>query len=324
MESRVRRLQHAFLVVCVVILMAATLFTLVDWAWWMRLFNHFTFQYVWGGLVLALWARLLNRRYLAIVFLLLAGVHGATIARIALYSNPEPTMATSYSSEIRVLQFNALMFNSKPQEAIDTLVELAPEHDVIVVQEYSNTFSNVDTSALLAAYPHHFIARGSAKQLSGIAVFSKAPIEVEEVKEKNLRSDYLRVAIAQLHIHFIAIHSIVPLEQAWAHNRDLQQAKVMQEVARDNKPSFVIGDFNQTPYDPVFLQSVRRNGLSLADFPQFLLPSWPRLLPSFLLRIPIDHVIANKHVRILDRRLIDIAGSDHMAVSNHLMIHATQ
>ncbi|MCH2548016.1 MAG: endonuclease/exonuclease/phosphatase family protein [Alphaproteobacteria bacterium] len=288
--------------------------------WWGELFTPFTVQYIILGSILCIWALLQRLRKVALLVGMLSLYHIAIFGYAATqFSNP-PLTANANGTELRVLQFNARIYNPSPQATVDALVALASNHDILVMQEYPYSFAQVDLSGLHALYPHHYVARGGITTLPGIAIFSKTPFITDEIVGHGVKASYLRVTLSEPEIQFIALHSMIPFDKPWVESRNLQQNNVMREISVMPYGAFAVGDFNQTPYAQSFRTILHDNEVRLATFPDNLLPSWPSFLPTILLRIPIDHMVVNDKAHIISRELIEIEGSDHSAVSNHLLL----
>ena len=81
------------------------------------------------------------------------------------------------------------------------------------------------------------------------------------------------------------------------------------ELLAQGAPVVMMGDFNTTPWSPVFRKLLGQNewGDSRAGFGNQ--PTWPSWLGG--LGIPIDHALVASGVRVLNRSTFAIPGSDH-------------
>jgi endonuclease/exonuclease/phosphatase (EEP) superfamily protein YafD len=73
----------------------------------------------------------------------------------------------------------------------------------------------------------------------------------------------------------------------------------------------MVGDFNVTPWSPLFADLLRDSGLADSCRGFGWQPTWPTRLPA-MFRIPIDHCLHGAGVAIVDRRVGPEIGSDHL------------
>lgn len=57
---------------------------------------------------------------------------------------------------------------------------------------------------------------------------------------------------------------------------------------------------------------MHQTGLQNARAGRGVLPTWPTFLPATFLRIPIDHILVDPRLSVLDYRLGPSIGSDHL------------
>jgi hypothetical protein len=307
-----RRLQILLLFPVALVLAAVTVLCVIEPPyWWAEPLTVATVQYIPLAVFFALWAWLAGSRFLLVVFALVAATHAVELAyvtkRFMQESNAYAEMGTK---ELRILQFNPTRQNENVDQMVERLDELAADYDVIAIQAHPPYRVSSD---FLRAFPHRFVDEGY------YAVYSKTQIITQPIGGDGKSGGHLLVGLPYHNMQFVMLHSWIPLQQAQREMRDERHNSTLALIGKMEMPSFVIGDFNQTPYARTLQNALAENGLKLAPFPYGVLPSWPLTLPVFL-RFPIDLVIVNDRVQVVKREAVEIPGSLHMAVSNLLQV----
>lgn len=221
----------------------------------------------------------------------------------------------SPSPAVTVMTFN--MFDRNPHtDALRGWLVTRPAN-VVTLQEVPATFA----AALRAddGYPYQIsvfdpgLDGARFPEARSITILSVFPI-VEAIKLKpspeGQAAALVRLAVSSAGELWVAVVDTVepPLTPQRLAARDLYLLGVAERVARHPGPLIVTGDFNATPYAPVFkaflsIANVRLTGV--------LAGTWPHWLGPLGLRL--DHILVRglelEHIRILD-----VAGSDHRAV----------
>jgi endonuclease/exonuclease/phosphatase (EEP) superfamily protein YafD len=145
--------------------------------------------------------------------------------------------------------------------------------------------------------------------LQGLAVLSRHPVLEHQVLQPAGGGD--PAFIARLSIPgaadpwLVAIHPWDPLAPAKLADRDRYLAEIAQATAHLDGPVIVAGDFNATPYTPVFQAFLKvTRTATFADFPA----TFPATMGP--LGIPIDHVLVGG-IRLADLKALPSIGSDH-------------
>ena len=103
-----------------------------------------------------------------------------------------------------------------------------------------------------------------------------------------------------------------------------EQIEVLEEIynisQKENVDAVIIaGDFNASPYSPVFKKLLTTSGLRDTRTGFGWLPSWPALFP--LAFIPIDHILVSPDIQVQNRATGPYIGSDHYPVIAELSIN---
>jgi endonuclease/exonuclease/phosphatase (EEP) superfamily protein YafD len=149
----------------------------------------------------------------------------------------------------------------------------------------------------------------------GMALFSKIPLE--SVHEKNLDSSQ----IPSLHCIFEAGRQKITL---WATHprsprrlknwrlRNQQLINLSKHIASDLQPTMVVGDLNTTPWCAWF-KSLKTHRLRDSREGRGIRGTWSARLPFFM-RIPLDHILISSEFHVLEHRILEKIGSDHLPV----------
>ena len=141
-----------------------------------------------------------------------------------------------------------------------------------------------------------------------VVVFSRVPLSSATIhKGPGPNSGTLLRSTAALGggvLNIIAVHPVPPMTAKLTDERD-KHIGLLAPLARDL--FFIAGDFNATPWTPVFADIPgKRIGAYL------LAPTWQSKLP--LLGLPIDHMMASPALRVSRYEVGPDLGSDHRAL----------
>jgi endonuclease/exonuclease/phosphatase (EEP) superfamily protein YafD len=174
---------------------------------------------------------------------------------------------------------------------------------------------------LIKKYKYKIIDRKMRTSEVGILFLSKFPIVSYNVI--NL-SDYgngvleTKLVIDQKEILFCGVH--IPrhhLNKKFS-VRQKMILRVADKISTRSHPVIVAGDFNATPFSPIFKKFLKVSGLKDSRNGFGWQPTWPALLP--FLWIPIDHILVSPDIKIHYRETGSYIGSDHFPVIAELSI----
>ena len=267
--------------------------------------------YVAGGALLpAVLALALRRRRAAVVALVTAIGLGAAVAPRAVGS----VEAAAGRPVLRVLAANLLAGAADPAAVVD-LVRRA-EVDVLAVQELTpDAATSLDRHGLRALLPHRVLEPIVGTEGSGL--YSRLPLRDTGVRRNG---GGFRQAYGTLTPHGgapVTVESVHPMApaSAWAlpwWERDL----AAQPPATPDGPVRVLaGDFNAT-LDHARLRRLLRTGYrDAADVVGAgLVGTWGPYDGDPIPPVTLDHVLADRRVRVLDFAVHPVPGSDHRAV----------
>lgn len=258
------------------------------------------------GVLLGLAATAFGYRTSALVALFCTAVNlGAIVQSIDAVPEAPPEGPT-----LRVMTLNLDAFNAARGATVDAI--RAANADVVVIQEASKDWPRA-LDPLRRDY--RYVAPADVVASQGMMIFSRAPIA--QIRQLQPISEYYPCLVATLQlpsttVTLFSVHPPRPLRLGESIDRDIYFARVAQQVRSVDGPVVVAGDFTATPWSRAFAELVRGTGLVKAWSLRPWLSTWPSWLPSF--GIPIDHILANGRLAIVDVRLGDSGGSDHFPV----------
>lgn len=281
------------------------------WAWPLDLFSHFRVQYA-ALLAISAGALLLARRPRSATLALAGAVLIST--SIVGYTGWHSLPAQASAGEFRFVTFNQY-FSNRDFAGIGNYLERTGA-DAVAMQEVPSQEVAQQLASHLPSYPHVY---ASSWYPYGAVIFSRWPITVGETIE--LVPGGARVAKAVIdwrgkpvtimgaHLHWPIGPGNVRLR-----NAELQQ---LSRLALDAEgPLLIGGDFNITPWSPIFRDAVNASGLQDCAQGQGLIATWPAYFAPLSIRI--DHCLASDDWRVVGVRTGPNLGSDHFATINDL------
>ena len=275
------------------------------------LLSHFPLQAALGAagaFVLCLpWWKNVAVRWCLVVLLCACLGNGAWLYP---YWNKFPKAGDLATPDLTIAQLNVQTSNRDFQATIGWLRRMKP--DIFVAEEVDSGWFKA-FSTLSAHFPYHVSHPRSDN--FGLAVFSRFPI----VHSQEIRlpvvpvpTYLLRLDVAGRAVRLAAIHTVPPRSQNLVTARNLSLEMIGQWVAEEpGTPTFVVGDLNITPFAAPFRAFIDDGGLSDSRAGQGLLATWPTSLPSFV-RIPIDYILYDRHLRTTSLISGPRNGSDHL------------
>ena len=171
---------------------------------------------------------------------------------------------------------------------------------------------------LVQAYPYSI--SNISKNVLGFVFLSKFPIQAHNFTKLSRHGNSLleaKLEINQTSVMFYGLHAQRPRFGNFKERRDrfLLLARQIKEHAL---PAIIAGDFNATPYSPIFREVREIAGLKDAREGFGWQPSWPTSFP--LLWIPIDHILITPDIQVRARTTGSYISSDHYPVIAELSL----
>ncbi|WP_095589898.1 endonuclease/exonuclease/phosphatase family protein [Actibacterium ureilyticum] len=194
---------------------------------------------------------------------------------------------------LRLYQRNLLHTNTAAEQLAEDIRTRRP--DVVTLQEVSDR--NAALLQMLARdYPHQVLCPFSG--WNGIAILSRYPFRPGSDSCSERRSfASARVVAPQGVFRLYSVHLYWP----WPHGQVPQRDRLMADLAAQDGPFVIAGDFNMVPWSRTLAELRRASGTQLAG--PVRATRWLGGLP-----LPIDHVLAPGGGRV---KRLDRLGSDH-------------
>jgi endonuclease/exonuclease/phosphatase (EEP) superfamily protein YafD len=269
--------------------------------------SHFQPQYFGGSLAFAAVFAAMKRWQWMLAALCCASISGASILPWYL---PKAGVDSNLQSRprLRVLFSNALFENRRH----DLLIHLirAENPDLIFIQEITPSLAEA-LKEIRDAYPHGVIKPD--EYAAGIAALSRLPLVKAEdagIGEYLGPSLDIRLQVGDRLLHILTTHTPPPRNALRLKQRNENLNALAERIRTLPEPKMVVGDLNVTMWSPYYQSFIEASGLVNAREGFGLLRSWPA--DSWLLRIPIDHCLLSRGLRIVDIRTGPNIGSDHL------------
>ncbi|MBA2481253.1 MAG: endonuclease/exonuclease/phosphatase family protein [Planctomycetes bacterium] len=270
------------------------------WWWFAELFCHFRAQYLAGLLVLAI-GFALGRKWRWLGACAVLALWNATLITPAFVPPASDPVARRHA---RILFLNVEKRNADHAAVLRLVDEVDP--DVACFVEVDPVWMRA-LLPLMARYPD--VCTRTRGDAFGVAAFSRLPCTSEivflggELPSTLMRLDGLTI---------VGTHPVPPMSADHFRWRNDQLRELARFAAAQGGPTIIGGDFNCTPWSPMFtdllrdglLHDSRRGFGNQASWPSFFPPLW----------IPIDHCVHSAGIAV-DRRAIGRrVGSDHHPV----------
>lgn len=277
------------------------------WVWWLDVLANFRAQYFVALILLGLLLRVSRWHRVGYGVLAVAAINLVVVGPLYLGSPPAGDPA---APSLRVMSFNLLSTNESYSELIEYIEATDP--DLVLLHEASRPWEVALESARL---DYEVIRPRSDQLIFGTLVLVRAddPTVVSygfaEAQPRAVSIVYRPRGWPEP-IEILSTHPLAPTEVERARLRDEQLSFAAEWAASRVGALVVVGDFNATPWSWPFRSLMATTDLINSQTGFGLQPSFPAE-SSFLLRVPIDHLLYSDSLIVLDRRLGPAMGSDH-------------
>ncbi|MBD2020149.1 endonuclease/exonuclease/phosphatase family protein [Leptolyngbya sp. FACHB-36] len=311
-------------------LLLVSLGSYVAWGFPWELLSHFRVQYFVASVLLclaslALWrVGWLRPKALLLLAFVLVGLNAVEVVPWYLpHSQQISKVAIKQAAltSVRILVANVNGNNDRYAPTIQMVRDEKP--DVALFIEMNPDWVNELNAGLSDLLPYRLPG-----QSGGLLLMSRQPLSQVQVNPPLDASLPTLLQIGGKPVQFIGTHPIVPVRRTLFHRRNQQLDKLSRYVKTLDAPTIVIGDFNLTPWSPYYRRFIQQTRLHNASLGFGVLPTYPSpstlvktpkwLIP--LVRIPIDHCLVSKQVRVSTLRTISHGNADHAAVVAELVL----
>jgi endonuclease/exonuclease/phosphatase (EEP) superfamily protein YafD len=288
------------------------------WSFWGELAASLSWHLALAGALLALVLCLARRVWESVVATALSLVHAAPFvplawgARDAQGGEPVLRVASANLLHGNTLQHDLVPWTTFADADVLVLLELAPEGRAALEE-------------LRPAYPHQLVSPTEAPWREGtwgLALVSRLPFvdaRVVDLGEGVFPALDVHVRVRERVLHVVALHLPDPSSAGRLEHR----RAAVQELARLvpwDEHAIVAGDLNIPTGSPDFtrLLEATRTRDSRRGFGRQA--TWCASDVPFELALDLDHVLVGDALAVLDRRRLEIPGSDHCGVKVELAL----
>jgi endonuclease/exonuclease/phosphatase (EEP) superfamily protein YafD len=211
---------------------------------------------------------------------------------------------------------------NKANKNITKLVSGLTESNADILLLLEVTDRNIKSlQQLIQTYPYRIINLNVGSEGTGTVLLSKFPILTHEVTKYSEFGNMLVSALLEItnkKVIFYGTHFPKPMSIQEYPARLKQFMSLAHKINGKSFPIIVAGDFNATPYSPLFKRFLEVSGLKDSRKGFGWLPSWPSYLPFCWL--PIDHILVSSDIHVKKRSNGSYIGSDHFPVLAELSL----
>lgn len=290
----------------ILLVIPAVLLTLVSvaaffgrWSWVLDLLANFRVQYTVALVFMAALLFMARWTRSATVALVGALINGVVI--LPLFLGEGRTVPPRDS--LRVISFNILSTNEQFGEVIGYIREVDP--DIVFLHEASRPWEMAMEGSGL---PYEITRSRSQDLIFGTLVLSRPGDPV--VSYGFTLGGARAVEVVHDGVAVLGIHPLAPSTARRSALRNAQFEFAGEWSQQQTGPHVVVGDFNATPWSYPFRRLLTETELSNSQEGFGLQPTFPAD-NSFLVRVPIDHLLHSPELVVADRRRGPRLGSDH-------------
>lgn len=236
------------------------------------------------------------------------------------------------STEISLMTYNIFFKNSSPNSSLNKIKNYDP--DILVIQELTPDWELKIENSIGLKYPYRRIS--ASRGTHGIGVYSKFPIEDSKLIDNNklpfvqileLNINNKKVQLINVHLASpaIAVEHPENFIDLFSSNYKLrsQQLEKINMIANEREDEFnaqiLIGDLNTTRYEPIY-RDIKNHWINLYDLAGtglgLTFPNSNKVGPI----LALDYVFARGVVKVIEMKVIEGGGSDHLALAGKIKI----
>lgn len=311
MAIDVHRIERSIaLALCVGVALGTCARFLGRWHWAFELTTHFVVQATIGALVVA--GLLFFRRHwrLASLTTSLALLNASEWVPFYWAHPPagDPISQDSNASESLVVVSTNVLSRNHRSAGLDLWLADA---DLALISEVDPWWDR-QLESWKGDWPYQI--RQPRRDNFGVALLSRHPIVGTEPFELDggIPAIQARIRTGKGEWTIVGLHPFPPAGRTYSTHRNLQLSSAANRIAGLARPRVVLGDLNSTSSSPMFRDFMDRTGLSDSRLGFGWQPTWPA--GSFVLRIPIDHVLVDPDLVVVEHEVGPDIGSDHLPV----------
>ncbi len=291
--------------------------------WPFELTSHFHFQY--ALLFLCLVVFWISLKKSSLIVLATFGFLINFIFILPFYFQPTANALDSNMTNTKSLSLIFDNFNFM-NDHFDRLIHYINQKNpqvVAIVELPENHYQTLKTK--LSHYPYSFHASGQ-KQL-GLAVFSQLPFNRRPYVHYFGNANFPTIEVNfgqsdQQVLSLLVVHAPPPISAQYFHKRNQLFDDLANYLTKKQTRTIVVGDFNSTLWSPNFSHLLKKGMVKESRDNNGFQPSWPAQLPQWL-RLPIDHALITKDLKVVVRQVGPNVGSDHLPFYLQILLPST-
>lgn len=219
-----------------------------------------------------------------------------------------PASAAAQDGPFKLLQFNMLFKNDRPQELVRLIAREHP--DIVTLQEVSRSFVPW-LERIKETYPFQKVCV-SNRRIGGVAILSRRPWAADS-GQGCFEGGYAAVARVDFGgrpVDVAALHLLWP----WPHGQPAQVDRLTGMMRALGDTAIVAGDFNAAPWSETLRKLAAAGSLDVkSPGPSWLATELPLAWRPYV-GLPIDHVLTKGLAQGARPQTLEDAGSDHLPV----------
>lgn len=295
---------------CVALVLFNCLAVFAKFHWTLDIFVNFKPQYLVGSIILLVACVIYRRKWFALCMAILA----ASLFVEIQYSYTKP-FAQAHEAEpnFTVVQYNKFYYNDNYNEIGAWL--RGNDFDVVVVNESLHDAIE-PLKQFKDAYPYQFPYTPS-ERFGDLSILSRHPVTVTPIPMEFDGRTFIgsKIIVDKEGLEPVTIyayHANVPIGGQSARRRAFQMESMAMLAGQDKSNNVLLmGDWNLTPYSPLFETVLKRSGMTYQNFGLFPQMTWPSFNVFGFLKIPIDHILFKNGPILADIRKGPSMGADH-------------
>jgi endonuclease/exonuclease/phosphatase (EEP) superfamily protein YafD len=315
-RSRLNWLDRIVMAGVIAAVIAMLLGELGRFYWLFELGSHFVAQYLFGFAATAAYFLLRRRWRWLVLAAMLATIPAWRLASYASFdANAAPTATGSH--RLRVMTINVHASSDRYDLVRAEIERLDP--DIVFLPENTNRWA-AGLAPLRVRYP--YVVDGQSPSVFSLFLFSRIPLSDAAII-KLPEPDGFPAIVVRIRpegagndaacLRIVGIHPPPPLDGRIAGERHAALQALPNLIAgKGVERTVLLGDFNCTPWSPLFRDLLAATGLRDSARGFDLSPTWAsRWLPFGL---KIDHILVGQAITVTSHEVGDEVGSDHFPV----------
>lgn len=223
----------------------------------------------------------------------------------------ETAPVPSQTQKFRIVFININSNNRQQVKILNLIAKTSP--DILGIAEFTE-FWDEALSSVEERLPYQ--VKNIFLEKYGIALYSRFPFVNEKTHYfGDTEPPYLEVEFkfGQENVSLILVHLEPPVFKAGFIARNNRLNSLIDARNQLGRNLIIMGDFNLTPWSAYFREFLQKMALKDSRRGFGLQTTWPAMNYRWM-QIPIDHCFFRGKLAVIDRKVADPVGSDHLPV----------